>query len=332
MPYLLAGDVGGTKTVLALYESHNGTLREIRKQRFPSGRHPRFEEVLLEFLDSDVSSVSQEAPLAAAFGIAGPVKAQRCVTTNLPWTIDAASIQTELGIANVQLLNDLEAAAYGILRLEHFHELNPQAEFHPGHIAVIAAGTGLGQAILFFDGREHHAMPTEGGHCDFAPQNELEDQLLLFLRNRFKGHVSVERILSGNGFGHLYDFLKTLETHPVNLDLETRMQQDDRNALISQAGLNKSDPLCEQVMQLFTRIYGAEAGNLALKTLPTGGVYIAGGIAPKIRSQLESGLFMEGFLDKGRMRHAIEKLPVRIVDNPEAPLLGAAHFASKHLP
>lgn len=174
-------------------------------------------------------------------------------------------------------------------------------------------------------------MPSEGGHCEFAPQNSLEDQLLLFLRERFNGHVSVERILSGDGFGNLYDFLKSMTFAEPNSELETQMQAGDRNAIISQAALAKQDTLCEKVMELFCRIYGAEAGNLALKTLPLGGVYIAGGIAPKIRSALESGKFMEGFLDKGRMTHAIEHLPVRIVDDPEAPLLGAAHYASKHL-
>jgi len=325
MARILAGDVGGTKTVLALYESSHGQLEEIRKTTFPSGRHTRFEDLLIEFIGSD-SNIS-----VATFGIAGPIKQQRCITTNLPWTIDAHDIQTELNIDRVHLLNDLESAAYGVLRLEEFHELNPGATEQSGHKAVIAAGTGLGEAILFFDGQEYHAMPTEGGHCEFAPQTKLEDQLLLFLRERFNGHVSIERILSGDGFGNLYDFLKSVDFAPVDSELEQQMQNQDRNALISLAALENKDTLCKQVMQMFSRIYGAEAGNLALKTLPLGGLYIAGGIAPKIRSALEAGLFMEGFLDKGRMRHAIEHIPVRIVDNPEAPLLGAAHYASRLL-
>ncbi len=325
MARIIAGDVGGTKTVLALYESSHGQLEEIRKATFPSGRHQRFEDLLREFIASD-TNIS-----VATFGIAGPIKQQRCITTNLPWIIDAGEIRQELSIPQVHLLNDLESAAYGILRLDHFHELNPNAVEQQGHIAVIAAGTGLGEAILFFDGKDHHAMPSEGGHCEFAPQNELEDKLLLFLRERFEGHVSIERILSGDGFGNLYDFLKSIDFASASAELETEMQQQDRNALISLAAMQKTDALCEKVMDLFCRIYGAEAGNLALKTLPVGGVYIAGGIAPKIRNALESGLFMEGFLAKGRMRHAIEQLPVRIVDNPEAPLLGAAHYASKLL-
>ncbi|WP_319557447.1 glucokinase [Thiomicrorhabdus sp.] len=323
MARILAGDVGGTKTVLAIYQTDGGQLQEIRKETFPSGQHSRFEDLLLEFLGGE------DDLAAAVFGIAGPIKAQRCVTTNLPWIIDAAEISAELNIPKVHLLNDLESAAYGILRLDQFYELNPHADEKPGHIAVIAAGTGLGEAILFFDGREHHAMPTEGGHCEFAPQNAQEDQLLLFLRERFNGHVSMERILSGNGFGNLYDFLKSSGFAKETPELEAKMQQGDRNAAISIAALKQQDALCQEAMRLFCRIYGTEAGNLALKSLPLGGVYIAGGIAPKIRSALEAGEFMQGFLDKGRMKHAIEQIPVRIVDNPEAPLLGAAHFASK---
>lgn len=323
MAKILAGDVGGTKTVLALFDTTDGKLSEIRKTVFPSGEQPRFEDLLVEFLGAERDLA------AAAFGIAGPVKDQQCITTNLPWTIDAAEICTLLETPKVHLLNDLEAAAYGVLQLDQFHDLNPNATSKSGHIAVIAAGTGLGEAILFFDGQNHHAMPTEGGHCEFAPQNDLEDQLLFFLRERFGGHVSIERILSGDGFGNLYDFLKSIDYAPASPQIEAQMVNTDRNAVISRAGLETDDTLCNKAMELFCRIYGAEAGNLALKTLPLGGVYIAGGIAPKIRSALELGLFMQGFLDKGRMTHAIEKMPVRIVDNPEAPLLGAAHYAAR---
>ncbi|BBP46827.1 glucokinase [Thiosulfatimonas sediminis] len=325
MAYILAGDIGGTKTVLAVYQTDGKQLIEVRKQTFASGTHLIFNDLLQEFTGTEL------VLSGAAFGIAGPIKNQKCITTNLPWTIDATEISELLGTQNVRLLNDLEAAAYGVLQLTDFHELNPDGVIQTGHIAVIAAGTGLGEAILFFDGVHHHAMPSEGGHCEFAPQNELEDQLLKFLRERFNGHVSMERILSGDGFGNLYDFLKSIHYAPVNPQLETQMAQTDRNALISQMGMNKEDVLCAKAMQLFCRIYGAEAGNLALKTLPLGGIYIAGGIAPKILPALQSGAFMEGFLDKGRMKHAIEKMPIRVVDNPEAPLLGAAYCAHKLL-
>lgn len=324
MSQILAADVGGTKTVLAIFETKEDQLVEIRKSVFPSGSHPRFEDLLWEFLGEE----PHQAITAAVLGIAGSVKNQRCITTNLPWTIEAAKVAAEFGIEQVHLLNDLEAAAYGVLQLDTFYELNENAVQQTGHVAIIAAGTGLGEATLFYDGQNYHAMPSEGGHAEFGSQSELEDQLLAFLRARFKGHVSLERILSGDGFGNLYDFLKSIDFAPVNAELESKMDAGDRNAVISQAGLAQTDAICSEVMRLFCRVYGAAAGNLALRSLPLGGVYIAGGIAPKIRQAMVAGDFMEGFLDKGRITHAIEHIPVRIVDDPEAPLLGAAYFAS----
>ncbi|MBN2646602.1 MAG: glucokinase [Thiotrichales bacterium] len=324
MRKILAGDIGGTKTVLALYQVTDEGLEVWRQQTFVSAQYADFTGLLDSFL------AGETAIHCAVFGIAGPIQNQRCLTTNLPWVIDAAEIGERLHL-KVHLLNDLEAAAYGVLQLNTFVELNPKAVDKPGHKAVIAAGTGLGEAILFFDGQHYHAMPSEGGHCEFAPQNAQEDQLLLFLRKRFNGHVSLERILSGDGFGNLYDFLKSSDFAPVNSQREAAMQQGDRNALISQAGIHAEDALCVEAVRLFCRIYGVEAGSLALKTLPVGGVYIAGGIAPKIRKALEGGAFLQGFLDKGRMRHAIEHIPLRLVENPEAPLLGAAYYAQRLL-
>lgn len=325
MARILAGDVGGTKTVLALYDFDGSSLQEVRKELYPSGQHESFTELVLQFL-GDGRGID-----AASFGIAGPVKEQRCVTTNLPWVIDAAELCEALGISKIKLLNDLESAAYGVLQLDEFHELNQNGVKKAGHKAVIAAGTGLGEAILFFDGQDYHAMPSEGGHAEFAPQNELEDQLLVFLRERFNGHVSLERILAGDGFGNLYDFLKSIDFAPSNPELEAKMSEGDRNAVISIAGMVGKDALCTKALEMFCRIYGVEAGTLALKCLPVGGLYIAGGIAPKIRAALESGEFMQGYHDKGRLSHAIAEIPVRIVDNPEAPLLGAAHYASRLL-
>lgn len=326
---VLAGDIGGTKTVLCLYSTEAGdsTLVELKKTTFPSGAHARFAELVHEFLDS----APEYPPDTACFGIAGPIQNQRCETTNLPWVIDAAELANEFGFGQVRLLNDLEAAAYGMLTLPEsdFVDLNPQAVQQPGHRAVIAAGTGLGEAILAWDGVNYIAMPTEGGHTDFGPNSELEDQLLTFLRERFKGHVSGERILAGDGFGNLYDFLRDIDYAKPDPTIETRMAEQDRNAVISQYGLLGIDPLCSKVMELFVRIYGAEAGNLALKCLPLGGLYIGGGIGPKIRSAMQNGTFMQGFLDKGRMTRAIERIPVRMAMNPEAPLLGAAFMARR---
>lgn len=325
MSYLLAGDIGGTKSVLCLYrQDSDGKRIELHKTTYASGQHAEFVELVDGFLRT-----APEQPTSACFGIAGPIQQQRCETTNLPWVIDAAELAARFNFAQVRLLNDLEAAAYGMLVLgpTDFVELNPQAQPHQGHKAVIAAGTGLGEAILAWDGSQHIAMPTEGGHTDFAPNTPEQDALLVFLRERFHGHVSIERILAGDGFGNLYDFLKDTGRYPADPAIEADMQQQDRNAVISQHGLQASDPLCTRVMQMFVQIYGAEAGNLALKCLPHGGLYIGGGIGPKIRPALQAGHFMQGFLDKGRMAKAIAQIPVRLALNPEAPLLGAAHMA-----
>ncbi|MEB4593187.1 glucokinase [Candidatus Thiothrix sp. Deng01] len=330
MTYLLAGDVGGTKTVLGLYLADDGKsgsapLQAVHKAVYPSSGYALFSDLVSGFL----AEVPLHRPAAACFGIAGPIQDQRCDATNLPWVIDAHTLATSFGFSDVCLLNDLEAAAYGMLHLaaDEFVELNPHAVSQAGHAAVIAAGTGLGEAILAWDGQRHIVMPTEGGHSDFGPNSSQEDALLLFLRKRFGGHVSGERILAGNGFGNLYDFLRASSHAAPNPEVEAEMLHEDRNAVISRHGLAGSDPLCAETMRLFVRIYGSEAGNLALKCLPRGGIYIGGGIGPKIRAALETGVFMQGFLDKGRMARAIEHIPVRLSLNPEAPLLGAAHMA-----
>ena len=334
MTYVLAGDVGGTKTAFGLYRcgvatSNSVALDEIHKTVYPSTQHSTFADLLSAFL----ADVAPHHPGAVCLGIAGPIHDQRCSATNLPWVIDARTLADDFGLEDVYLLNDLEAAAHGMLHLSHdeFVELNPHAMVQPGHAAVIAAGTGLGEAILAWDGRRHIVLPTEGGHCDFAPNSAQEDALLVFLRNRFNGHVSNERILAGAGFGNLYDFLRESGYAVPSADIEAEMSRADRNAVISRHGLIGDDPLCAEVMRLFVRIYGSETANLALKCLPRGGIYIGGGIGPKIRDALESGLFMQGFLDKGRMTRAIERIPVRLSLNAEAPLIGSAHMAVQRL-
>lgn len=325
MSYLLAGDVGGTKTVLCLYQAQaDGALVEQYKSIYPSSGFAEFSQLIAGFLQQ-----APAQPERLCLGIAGPIHDQVCDATNLPWLIDAGALAAEFGFDDVYLINDLEAAAYGMLHLsdDEFVELNPQAKPQSGHIAVLAAGTGLGEAILFFDGQHYSAMPSEGGHCDFGPNTAQEDALLAFLRERFDGHVSYERILAGAGFGNLYDFLKHSGFAAADPDIETEMFSEDRNAVISRHGLLGDDALCVEALRLFVRIYGAEAGNLALKSLPRAGVYIGGGIGPKIQSAMLSGEFMRGFLDKARMAHAIADMPVRLALNPEAPLLGAAHQA-----
>lgn len=348
MSYLLAGDVGGTKTVLAIYsidhkKPDEQSLTENFRKTYSSSSYQTFSELLLQFLSEVQLDVSQEKPNIVCLGIAGPIENQCCNATNLPWVIDAQQLSQELQLTKVILLNDLEAAAYGMLCLnaQDFVELNPNAKPQNGHIAIIAAGTGLGEALLIANGNDTHghdyghrhymALPTEGGHCDFAPNNLQEDALLSFLRERFDGHVSYERILAGDGFGNLYDFLRANNFADANPGFEDSLSNGDRNATISKFGLTGEDALCTEALRMFVRIYGSQAGNIALKSLPRGGLYIGGGIAPKIQSALKTGEFMQAFLDKGRMAHAIQNIPVRLVLNVDAPLLGAVETARQYL-
>ncbi|HHO70605.1 MAG TPA: glucokinase [Halothiobacillus sp.] len=325
---ILAGDVGGTKTLLVLYRMEGDELIVEREQQYRSGDFQSLEAIIQQFM------LGHEPVFAAGFGVAGPVVDGVSRTTNLPWVIEASVLSRRLGDIPVVLINDLQAAALGILALspDDMIELNPNAEPRVGTASVIAAGTGLGEALLYFDGVLHHPIPTEGGHCDFAPNSPLEDDLLRFLRDRFGGHVSYERILSGDGFRHLYDFLKdaghAIERDEVRHALET---ESDPNTVITRYGVSGDDPLCVKTVQLFARIYGAEAGNLALKSLSVGGVYVSGAIAGHILPVLKAGTFMDGFLDKGRFAELLSKIPVRVVTNPKVPLIGAALAAKRKL-
>jgi glucokinase len=302
----------------------DGSLSRVREQIFASAEYRTFEQLLDLFLGSG------DAVDSACFGVAGPVIDQVCQTTNLPWLLDGARLKALLRTARVRLLNDLEAMALGMLYLKEddFVELNPEAKMQAGNIAVIAAGTGLGEAVLYWDGTTHHPMATEGGHCDFAPRSERQMRLLDYLQALYPEHVSWERIVSGMGFSHLYDFLvESRFAPPCPAVAAAGAHPDtDRNALISRLGIEGEDPLCEEVVRMFVELYGAEAGNLALKAFATGGVFIGGGIGPKIRPALESGRFMQAFTAKGRFRPFLSKLSVKLSLNPRTPLLGASHY------
>ncbi len=324
---ILAGDIGGTKTVLSLAEiDDDGQLNCIQERTFASAEHESFDEILALFLPKEVRIAS------ACLGIAGPVVEQRCYATNLNWTIDAEELKIQLGAEQIKLLNDLEAMAVGMLYLDEddFIELNPDAEPKTGTIAVIAAGTGLGEAILYWDGKKHHPIATEGGHCSFAPQNTQQEQLLQFLRSRYPHHVSYERILSGKGFSQLYDFLLDSQFAPACPAVPSARHAHesgiDRNAMISRLGINGEDPLCNEAVRLFAEIYGSEAGNLVLKSFAIGGVFIGGGIGPKIRPALENGEFMQAFISKGRFQGLLGKMSVKLALNPRTPLIGAMHY------
>jgi glucokinase len=322
---ILAGDIGGTKTNLALFEVVEGALQMRESHQFASSKYETFSEVIAEFL-----SLTQEIVIdALCLGIAGPIINGNCRTTNLPWEINSQDLREMLKVEDVYLLNDLEATAYGMLYLgeSDFMELNSTAKEKDGNRAVIAAGTGLGEAMLFYDGTSYHPIGSEGGHTDFAPLTEQQDELLVWLRQRYPTHVSLERILSGPGIYTLYEFLKMKE-FAAEPEMMLNAEKDaDKSAIISECALKQNDPLCLETLRLFVEIYGAEAGNLALKSLSVGGVYIGGGIAPKILPFMLDGNFMNAFVKKGRFESLLREMKVKLSLNQETALLGAAHFA-----
>lgn len=324
---ILAGDIGGTKTALALFEPADGVLRPVRKGKFPSREHATFDEILGEFLgDGDLPAID-----GACFGVAGAVLDGRVHATNLPWTIDARALERPLRTKKVFLLNDLESAAYAMphLPLDQMHILNSGVDrVERGHVAVIAAGTGLGEAMLIWGDGDYEPLASEGGHVDFAPRSPIEDDLLRYLRAKFDGHVSYERVLSGPGLFNIYSFLKDSGHAPEPGWLADRMAADDPGQVVSEVGLAGQDANCATALRLFASIYGAEAGNLALKAFAISGVYVAGGIAPKILPALTADdTFLRAFWSKGRYLPWLKNLHVAVATNPEAPLLGSAHYA-----
>jgi glucokinase len=320
---ILAGDIGGTKTNLAHVSVANGQMTIGASESYPSGAHATFMEIVRHFL-----AAHPERPAAAAFGIAGPVIGGRCEATNLPWIVDAAEIGRTLGGVPTALINDLEATAYGVLHLaEHDrYLLNPGSGDPTGAIAVIAAGTGLGEGGLIWDGTRYLAIPSEGGHTDFAPRNELEIELLRFMLRRHS-RVSYERLVSGPGLHTLYLFFRERSGVPEPRWLTDALSTGDPSAAVSRSGLDGKDDCCRRALDLFVSLYGAEAGNLALKLLARGGVYIAGGIAPKILQRMQEGSFFAAFRDKGRFSSLLERMPVCIALNNRTALLGATHVA-----
>lgn len=322
---ILAGDIGGTKTSLALFEIRDNILILHSQHQFVSQNYSSFTDVIREFIQMSPEVVIN----SASFGIAGPIIDERCRTTNLPWDISANDLREQLEIDTVYLLNDLEATVYGMLYLgdDDFIDLNPNATPSSGNCAVIAAGTGLGEAILYFDGKNYHPIASEGGHCDFAPLTPQQDALLQWLRHRFPEHVSLERILSGPGIRALYDFLVESGFAPESDFLKDMSENEDKSASISEGALLHNDPLCVETLRLFCEIYGAESGNLALKSMSLGGVFIGGGIAPKIISYLQKETFFNAFIAKGRFEPMLRNMSVKVSLNSETALLGAAHYS-----
>ncbi len=321
---ILAGDIGGTNARLAYFQPQNGHLRLVSERIFPSREHDEFGEIVGKFLHD-----SGAHPEAACFGIAGPVRNGRVETSNLPWVIEQARLADQFHLPATLLINDLEAIAWGIgaLGSADLVALNHISGSASGNQAVVAPGTGLGEAGLFWDGNRHHVYACEGGHADFAPQGELQIELLKYLTARF-GHVSYERILSGPGLVNAYEFLRDSGNAKESPDVANEMKKSDPAAVISRAALDGRDALASKALDIFIAVYGAEASNLALKAMSTGGLFLAGGISPKILPKLKEPAFMNSFLTKGRMRPLVEAMPVQVVINEKVGLLGAARCAS----
>jgi glucokinase len=319
---VLAGDVGGTNTRLGLFEIGRGRLRPLSEKTYPSKNYKGLENILVDFLRD------QRAIAAACFGIAGPVTEEVIVATNLPWWVDIQSLQKLLSLKKVEAINDLVANAYGVsvLKKKDFESLNVGRP-KKGNQALISAGTGLGEAILFWDGKQHVPSPSEGGHAEFGPRNRLEMELFNYLSERFD-HVSYERVVSGEGLYHIYQFLKDSRRFGAEDSwLSEKMKGEDPAEVISETARLKKSRLCVEALDLFVSIYGAAAGNLALQVMAVGGVYIGGGIAPKIIWKLRDGTFVKAFKDKGRLSRIVTQIPVRVILNERTALLGAASRA-----
>jgi len=337
---ILAGDIGGTNARLALFDIQSGDIqsgdtkngdantktgqfRLIAATIFPSRRYSSLDVIVTEFVRT-----AGVRPTQACFGVAGPVTNGRVETSNLPWTIESRRLAEELNLKSTTLINDLEATGWGIaaLSVEDLVPLNNTSVKNPGNQCIVAAGTGLGEGGLYWDGHRHHVFATEGGHCDFAPLNDLQVELFRYLHARY-GHVSYERVLSGPGLVNVFEFLRDTGKGKVPEWLAEQMLKMDPAAAVSDAAMEGKCAMCAQALDIFVSVFGAEAGNLALKVKATGGVFLAGGIAPKILSRLATPIFLQAFLGKGRMQHLMELMPIKVITNDKLALLGAARCA-----
>ncbi len=321
---ILAGDTGGTSTRLALFTVEQGKLHTIANASYRSSDYANLTEIVAKFVATQNGAIDH-----AAFGIAGPVRGGEARTPNLPWVVSAAALARELGLAQVGLLNDLEANAWGIAALgtEDFLTLNAGDANAQGNAAVIAAGTGLGEAGLYWDGKLHRPFACEGGHADWAPRDAREIELLRRLIGQH-GHVSSERVISGPGLVAIYAFLRDSNRMRESPAIAEAMRERDPAAVIAESALEQNCGICMQALDLFVSLYGAAAGNAALKFMAVGGLYVGGGIAPKLAPKLTDGGFMRAFVDKGRLRPLLEAIPVRVILNSNTALLGAARYAA----
>jgi glucokinase len=327
---ILAGDVGGTKVDLALCKFENGQLLTVHNHKFHARDFPGLVQIVEAFLDECKQTLGQSVDvLAACFGVPGPVRHGRLKLTNLPWVLDSSQLRVDLKIEHVFLINDLEANGYGIAELTPDQILvlskgDPAAE---GNRGLIAAGTGLGEAILVWDGHTYLPMASEGGHSDFAARNEEEIGLLRYLQKTLGGRVSSERVISGIGLANVYAYCRDVKGMEEPPWLKDRMRTEDPNAVIGELGESGASDLCVEALNIFVSAYGAEAGNLALKILAVGGMYVGGGIAPKLLKKMQDGTFMKAFTDKGRLSDLLVQTPVRLILESRAALMGAAAYA-----
>ena len=319
---ILAGDVGGTKVNLALFDFVDGKLKQYRDKQYPAKEYSGLEEIVKEFLAADKAT-------AACFGVPGPVRDGRLRLTNLPWTLDSRQLAADLGIEHVFLINDLEANGYGLTELtpSQIFTLNQGDASQTGNRGLVSAGTGLGECYLVWNGHQHIPYPSEGGHADYAPRNEDEIDLLRYLQQKYNGRISVERVVSGPGMSNVYGFLREVRGMEEPTWLRERLAAEDPNAVITELAMTARSEICEKTVDLFVSAYGAEAGNSALKFLSVGGLYVGGGIAPRIIEKLKDGTFMKAFTDKGRLSQLLINMPVRIILESRAALLGAAAYA-----
>jgi glucokinase len=319
---ILAGDIGGTKSNMGLFDVRDGRLVRTAFKRYSSHEHAGLQEITKDFLRENPATIT-----AASFGVAGPVVNNRVHGTNMPWIVDGATVAAFLGLGRVRVLNDLEATAFGVgvLPPEDLAVLYEGVPVRQGTCVVIAAGTGLGEAVLFWDGKQHLAIGTEGGHADFAPHTPQQADLWKYLRAHNE-YVSAEILLSGRGFRNVHEFLDPTVRHP-GFDDHTK----DPAPLITQLGLSGECPVCAATLDLWTEIYGSEAGNFAVRALARGGVYVAGGIAVKVLPKLKDGRFVAAARDKEKMKDFLATVPIYVVLNEECPLLGAAYVAWKGL-
>ncbi len=321
---ILAGDLGGTHSRFGLFRIEGERCRLLFERSFLNQNYPGVERILEEFLKG-------QKPAISCIGVAGPVTGMRVKITNLPWVIDGRSLQEMLS-CRVEIINDLVANAYGIsvLQKRDFVVLN-RGKKREGNRALISAGTGLGEAVLFWDGREHIPSPSEGGHAEFAPRNRQEMELLEYLLGLYN-HVSYERVISGPGLHTIYQFLKDKKKSGREPEwLSRKMEQEDPSLVISETARQKRNNLCTMALDLFVSIYGAAAGNLALQTMAVGGLFLGGGIAPRIIWNLKEGPFLEAFKKKGRLSNLLTNIPVKVIMNDQAALFGAARYGMKLL-